>query len=358
MQNFWWNRKFYHGKNQPDSFRLSRLEETDAATTETLSALAHAQTATDALNEEQGKLLGEHTALLSRLTDIAASLQGDVEQVSAECDSIGNELTALEQNDNVLSTRMDGIEEACADTAAEQATALNELASVTAEQATRLNELETVTTGLPARITALENKPVSSGSVVGSITFEGSGCNCALMGISPCGGVTLYSESGDAVHRFLPSMDEATIVLPSGGGCLNGTVESIRLFEGMLDRLDLNKMPTLKKLTLSFGNYNSVHLPDAPILTDVTLMGNNGTTLDLRKQTKLTGLTLQNCSADVLLPEALPNLAWLELDYEKAQDETFLDQYLIDRSDKEPGYLLLSGATPPDWVAERNWTVM
>lgn len=360
MQNFWWNRKFYHGTSQPDSFRLSRLEETDSATAETLTALANAQrataetltaltnaqTATDALNTEQGKLLGEHTALLTTLTDIAAALQEDVEQLALECDDIDVELTALEQNDNLLSTRLDGMEEACADTAA--------------EQTTRLDRLEETCAALPEQVAALESKLASAGGGTGSgyIAFTGNGCSCAISAFYPCGGVTLYSRDADAVHRFLSASEETILPLPSGAGMLNGAVGSIRVYEGELDQLDLSQMPSLKKVELCWGNFNSVTFPQQPILTEVALQGNGGYGINLRSQTNLSKLVLQNCNAPLYLPESLPQLEWLELDYERAQNEAFLNQYLTDRSQTSPGYLVLSGVTPPAWVAERNWMVI
>lgn len=360
MQNFWWNRKFYHGKPQPDSFRLSRLEETDSATAETLTALANAQrataetltaltnaqTAADSLNTEQGKLLGEHTALLTTLTDIAAVLQEDVEQLALECDDIDVELTALEQNDNLLSARLDGMEEACADTAA--------------EQTTRLDRLEETCAALPEQVAALESKLASAGgnAVGGHIPFSGNGCSCALEGAYVCSGVTLYSRDADAVHKFLPAEEEILLPLPFGGGMLSGAVGSIRVYEGELNILDLSRMPTLQKVEICWGNFQTVIMPQQPILTEVALRGNHGYGINLRNQTNLHSLILENCNTDLYLPDALPQLEWMELDYEKAQDEAFLNQYLADRSQTSPGYLVLSGATPPAWVAERNWTVL
>ncbi len=345
MQNFWWNRKFYHGRPEPDSYRLSRLEETSSTTAETLSALSKAQTATDALNDAQGKLLGEHTALLSHLTDIAASTQEDVEQVVAECDSISNELTALEQNDNVLSARIDGIEEACADTSA--------------EQATRLNQLESATAEFPKKLTVLENKLTSTrGEGMGYLPFQGYGCTCNLLGSYPAGGVTLFSESYDAANLYLSPINETQLIIPPGSGVLFGSMDGIKFSDGEFEVINLSQMPMLKKIGFCDFVFHGLVMPSKPILYEVVLERTNGVTVDLQNQTQLFNLTMVNCHANVRLPDTLPNLEYVVLDSNKAQDEDFLKKYLFDRSQTSPGRVSLSGATPPDWLAERNWTVI
>ena len=114
MQNFWWNKTF-------------RQERKESETLAAVTALSKAQTALEGLLSSHGSLLSQHTSLLSDLTVIAEALQEELQAVSVECDNIGSELVMLENNDNALSARIDGIEEACADTAAEQSTRLEAL---------------------------------------------------------------------------------------------------------------------------------------------------------------------------------------------------------------------------------------
>ncbi|MBO4954149.1 MAG: hypothetical protein J6D04_03265, partial [Clostridia bacterium] len=122
MLHVWWNRK-----KRSDRSRLRRME---AAQTETLSALdslSHAQQALDGLLTSHTTLLSEHTSLLSDLTEVAEALQEEVQALTALYGDLGSELLVMENNDSALSARLDGIEEACADTAAEQATRLDRI---------------------------------------------------------------------------------------------------------------------------------------------------------------------------------------------------------------------------------------
>ena len=122
MLHFW-----RHDQKRTDRSRLRRME---AAQTETLSALeslSHAQQALDGLLTGHCTLLSEHTSLLSDLTTVAEALQDEVQALSALYSDLDSELMVLENNDAALSARLDGIEEACADTAAEQMTRLDRI---------------------------------------------------------------------------------------------------------------------------------------------------------------------------------------------------------------------------------------
>lgn len=122
MLNFWW-----HGKKSAERSRLRRMEAAQAETLSALDALSHAQQALDGLLTGHCTLLSEHTALLSDLTEVAEALQEEVQALTALYNDLGSELLVMENNDSALSARLDGIEEACADTAAEQATRLDRI---------------------------------------------------------------------------------------------------------------------------------------------------------------------------------------------------------------------------------------
>ncbi len=362
MQNFWWNRKFYHGKDLPDSFRLHRLEEGQKETNSALESLLKAQQALDELLSHHGTLLSEHTALLSDLTTIAEALQEEVQAITALYDDLDNELLVLVNNDSALSARIDGMEEACADTAAEQTTRLDgleatatalfaNLDSVSAETS-KIATLEAENASLKRKV---ENLQVDKN--MGAVLFTGEGANASAMGFSPASVLSVYGADGSATHRVIPFNTEVGFTLPSGNGAIYGLAEKLELKEGVLTRINLQGMTCLKTLHLRYGNFSNLMLSDVPHLTEVALEGVSSGTINLKNQTKIGGLILMDCSATIQLPETLPDLCFVHLSRSYAT-ESFLDSLLPDRTGQLEGYIFLSGATPPSWLAERNWVVI
>lgn len=369
MQNFWWNRKFYHGKEEPDSFRLHRLEEGQTAAVAAVESLSKAQTALEQLLTAHGSLLSEHTGLLSDLTAIAEGMQEDLQAVSVECDNIGSELLMLENNDAALSARVDGIEEACADTAAEQATRIDALEQTTADlsaHADSVTEKVTAMEAETAKIADLETASAAQNSQlttlqtdygVGAVFFTGDGAGAVLSGNYPASMVTLYDADGTATPLMIGGDEEKSLTLPAGNGVLYGVADTLEMKEGSLSRVDLRGMTCLKTLRMRYCSCSFLLLSALPHLDEVVVQGVSGGTIDLRNQTNLAALTLVDCYCTVKLPTKPKNLCFVQLSMDMATEE-FLDSLLPDRTGQPEGWISLSGADAPSWLAERNWMVM
>lgn len=343
MQNFWWNRKFYHGNEEPDSFRLYRTEEKQKKTEETLAALSEAQTALDrVLGTHQAAIL-EHAGLLTDLTEISEKLAANIRALEENICEAENELVTQKETTDSLQKQLETMETTCADRAAEQ------------ENRLILQE---------EKLAALEEKQkycvtyMNNNCRVGGIAYSGEGAAMQVRANTPGGAITLYSDSVDPVSYWVECGNATTLQLPPGDGAIYGRVSSVAVTEGRLKTLDLSGMGELSSLTLSYGNY-SVVLPPYPQLSDLTVIGVSGSTLNLKKQTGLGFLDMRNNTIKVEFPDSLPYLHLVYLDGEYASDEEFLRKLLPDHSGEVvPGMISLEGATPPSWLADINWEVI
>lgn len=330
MQNFWWNQKYYHGKNAPDSYRLHKLEEVTDGLTDANTALSAAQSALNDLLQANSGLLSEHTDLLSNLTEIAQALSIEMEELTALYDDAASELYSLQQAEQDLSSALSN-----------EVTAREELSQTVGEIQDSMGDPE-------------------------NVILDGDLSDFMLYVAGDVGTPVFFFGTNNNLSGTILNEDRSQFSGGSGRHTLWGNVKNVELYGGNFN-MNLSAAPSLTDLSVNNSTIN-LAFPSEPTLKSIQLMSSQPKTtsmpLDLRNQTELKSINLTSVSHTVLFPELAhrtftdaSGLRGVCIDNTMATEE-MLRKLLPTRTAAYPGNLLVIGPsnlTNTAFLAERHW---